>query len=716
MDPGGLKFWAFISYSHRDGKVASAVQRALESYRLPSRLVGRPTPFGPAPRSLKPVFRDREELQASADLDATVREALAQSRYLIVLCSPDAARSAWVNREIVEFKKLHGESRVLALIVAGEPFASRVPGREAEECFPEALRFSLAPEGEPRGPELEPMAADLRPGGDGMRLAMLKLVAGMLGGGVGLDELVRREGRRQLRRLATIATASIAGMLVMAVLAAMAIHSRGEAQSRRAQAEDLIEFMLGDLRKRLDPVGRLDALDAVGEKALAYYAEQDADELDAAALGQRSRAMHLIGEIRERRGQLDEALAAFRGAARTTAQLLSRSPEDPKRIFDHAQSVFWVGNVAWRRGQATEAERAFLEYRELAQRLVRIDAANPEWQLETAYASQNLGIVQLERNQLDAALRSFSDARDVFSRLLAQRPAVAFELADAYGWIAKVREASGRYRDGIDAQQARIEVLRAIPDAAKNTKVQRQVANARFELARLKLYLGDARAAEPDARASAEQAAALVAADASNMFWLSESCFNRLRLAEVELALGRTDAARSLVERVEADAARLLAKDASALNWQVNLHGQVLVQKANVARADGRPPPAGELDAYLAKVAQFEGSGRKLSGIQAEVVARAELAAGDLADRDGNPEGARARWNAAASRLQTASLDNYSVVTLLAQLRVRLGDLEEARRLAARVEASNYRHPAYAGLVNELAEATRGGRFITGRS
>jgi len=205
------------------------------------------------------------------------------------------------------------------------------------------------------------------------------------------------------------------------------------------------------------------------------------------------------------------------------------------------------------------------------------------------------------------------------------------------------------------------------------------------------------------------------------MFWLSESCFNRLRLAEVELALGRTDAARALVERVEADAARLLAKDASALNWQVNLHGQVLAQKASVAHADGRSLPAGEFDAYFAKVGQFEASGRKLSGIQAEVVARAELAAGDLAIRGGNSDGARARWararwNAAAKRLQTgASLDNYSVLTLLALLRVRLGDAEEARRLAARVEASNYRHPAYAGLVNELAEAAGGGRVISGR-
>ena len=264
----GAKYWAFISYSHRDTKVAAALQRALETYRLPRRLVGTRTAVGEVPAFLKPAFRDRDEMEAGADLKATVREALAQSRWLVIVCSPEAARSPWVNREIIEFKKLLGEPRVLACIVAGEPFASRVPGREAEECFPDALRYALTPEGLPQGEELEPIAADLRPQGDGEHLAMLKLVAGMVG--VGVVELVRRDAQRRARRMATIAAASVAGMAVMAVLTVMAVQSRIEAQSQRAQAEDLLEFMLGDLRKKLDPVGRLDVLDAVGEKALGY--------------------------------------------------------------------------------------------------------------------------------------------------------------------------------------------------------------------------------------------------------------------------------------------------------------------------------------------------------------------------------------------------------------------------------------------------------------
>src|SRR4030095_2073345 len=111
-------------------------------------------------------FRDRHELAASGDLGHTIREALAASRCLIVLCSPDAAGSRWTNEEILAFKKAHPGGCVLAVITEGEPFASEMPGREAEECFPPALRQKFDSRGRPTGKRAEPIAADLTANGD----------------------------------------------------------------------------------------------------------------------------------------------------------------------------------------------------------------------------------------------------------------------------------------------------------------------------------------------------------------------------------------------------------------------------------------------------------------------------------------------------------------------------------------------------------------------
>ena len=120
---GDNRYRAFISYSHADQAWARRLHRALETYRVPTRLVGQATRKGDVPRRLTPIFRDRDDLSASGDLSASVRDALARSGTLIVICSPAAADSRWVNEEIRVFRELNPGGDVLAAILSGEPDA-----------------------------------------------------------------------------------------------------------------------------------------------------------------------------------------------------------------------------------------------------------------------------------------------------------------------------------------------------------------------------------------------------------------------------------------------------------------------------------------------------------------------------------------------------------------------------------------------------------------
>ena len=86
-----MRYSAFISYNHRDRRWATWLHRALELYRIPKRLRGRPAPFGVTGDRLPPVFRDRDELATSSDLGESVRSALAESATLVVICSPHSA-------------------------------------------------------------------------------------------------------------------------------------------------------------------------------------------------------------------------------------------------------------------------------------------------------------------------------------------------------------------------------------------------------------------------------------------------------------------------------------------------------------------------------------------------------------------------------------------------------------------------------------------------
>ena len=113
-DHGECRYWAFVSYAREDERWAASVHRSIERYRVPKPLVGRPAAGSPIPSSLRPVFRDRDELSSSSDLGKRLDDALRASRFLIVVCSPRAARSQWVNEEILRFKKLGREDRIRA--------------------------------------------------------------------------------------------------------------------------------------------------------------------------------------------------------------------------------------------------------------------------------------------------------------------------------------------------------------------------------------------------------------------------------------------------------------------------------------------------------------------------------------------------------------------------------------------------------------------------
>lgn len=706
----GYRYWAFLSYSHHDKASAKRLQRQLETYRVPKRLVGRETSHGVVPARVSPVFRDRDELHAGADLKGSVQEALSRSRWLIVVCTPDAARSPWVNREVIEFKKLHGERRVLALIARGEPFASDMPGREAEECFPPALRRALTAEGKAEGEPLEPIAADMRKHGDGAHRAMLKLVAGMLG--VPFDDLVRRDVQRRVRWLTALASASVVGVVVFAFLAVMAVQARNEAQYQRQQAEGLIEFMLGDLRKKLEPVGRLEVLDAVGEKALGYYTGQEAARLDATALGHRSRAMHLIGEIRDLRGQSVEAQKAFEQAAQTTALLLAKAPGDGQRVFDHAQSVYWVGYAAWKRADGPAAEASFREYLRLAERLMQLDSRNPDWRAEVGFAHGNLGMVLMDVGRPREAVGSLNESVAMLTEVLEQRPELNSGLGQAYGWLSDAYALLGDYRLALLQQRKMFDIFNAVDPAEKNAVAQRGLLTALNQISRYELALGNAAEAELNSVKAVQFAAELLRTDADNQFWLSHACVAQLRLVETQLALGRIAAARESLAHAEQWVSRFTTTGILGLSDDIRVNARRMVLASLLAET-----PAARR-ALIIEIQRFVN--RSIPKIRPDVPDRIKLSV-DVADaslalsrlqRSFHELDYRPALHAAKQLLEPFSeFNDGAVLTPLAEARLGLGDIQGASALADKIVKSSYRHPAFADLFNRLHAVQGGGNF-----
>jgi hypothetical protein len=192
-----FRYSAFISYSSADRAIAEWLHRELESQRIPRAARHQDRVSWPQGKTLAPVFRDREELHVAPDLSSAVYSALRASRFLVVICSPSAAQSAWVNREIQYFRSLGRSDRILTVIAEGEPTSG---GLSTAGAFPSSL-FGVQGSTPSNGDE--PLGADLRPGGDSRKYAVYKVAAPIMGIPVSL--LARREQKRRRRHFALLA-------------------------------------------------------------------------------------------------------------------------------------------------------------------------------------------------------------------------------------------------------------------------------------------------------------------------------------------------------------------------------------------------------------------------------------------------------------------------------------------------------------------------------
>ena len=131
-DPDSQTFLndAFISYSRKDREFAARLQEALGKYKPPKGLK--------LPQRRLVVFRDEEDFTGT-EYHASLEKHLKNSRKMIVLCSPNARRSQYVNDEIRLFVKERGRENIIPVLVSGIPNNEAKPEQEEEKAFPEAL-------------------------------------------------------------------------------------------------------------------------------------------------------------------------------------------------------------------------------------------------------------------------------------------------------------------------------------------------------------------------------------------------------------------------------------------------------------------------------------------------------------------------------------------------------------------------------------------------
>ena len=127
MTDQAYKYFAFISYNAKDTDWGKKLQKKLEHYKMPSTLCSE---HGWERKPIKPVFFAPTDIQPGG-LSEELQERLKASRNLIVICSPNSAKSEWVGKEIEFFHSLGRTKNIHFFIVDGTPHS----GNPETECF-----------------------------------------------------------------------------------------------------------------------------------------------------------------------------------------------------------------------------------------------------------------------------------------------------------------------------------------------------------------------------------------------------------------------------------------------------------------------------------------------------------------------------------------------------------------------------------------------------
>jgi serine/threonine-protein kinase len=472
----------------------------------------------------------------------------------------------------------------------------------------------------------------------------------------------------------------------------IAVAARAEAETRRAQAENLIEFMLGDLRKKLVPVGRLDILDDVGERALQYVGSLQPEAMSAGELTRNSKALNQLGEVRVGQGKLNEALDVFRRSLALAELAAKKDSASAPAQLAVATSHFWIGNVHQQQGTQQEALRHYTRYMTIAEQLAKSDPMNDEYQLERAYGHGNVGTILETQGDLRGALEHYRTSFEIKNARLQRDPSDAearAEVARAVNKVGRVQQALGDLAGARAQFENEVETYRRLllADPRQNQWKRRLAASLAF-LAEARASLGDSAGALECAEEELAIAAELAARDPENVEWQRNHAVGAWRVADFLRERGEIDRSLVLAKHADTLMRQVKAKMPSRPDWVQELAG-IDTTYARALSAKGQQARAQEmLLAAVATIPRQDSPGARMR------LAEVWFNLGEIYRARGDRAAAMKAWSNAKAQLNDIEPMSTDTRRLSLWIRIvaRLGRVDEGRFARAKLREMGYRN------------------------
>ena len=464
---------------------------------------------------------------------------------------------------------------------------------------------------------------------------------------------------------------------------------RAIAVQAQAQAEDLIEFMLGNLRKKLEAVGKTDILDDVGDRALTYVQSRDPETMTADELSRRAKALTQLAEVRDAQGNAAEALRMLREAEKLTNVAVRREPRNGKALIVHGATQFFLGQSL----QQSDTAGALVHMRSYmrdGEALARLDPANAEYQLERAQGHSGVASALEAQGKDEEALRHHRVSLEVKEKLAARAPrdaATQYSLALAYNKVGNVLFRLGDLRGARELGQRELDISRKLvalePQQAK-WKVRLSTGLA--YVARVHDAVGDRDRALALYSEELTLERELAALDPDNVNWQRNMAVTMRRVAK-ELA-ARGDYARALpLYRQSRDGLRTAVERAPSAGFGHDLTGSEISYAGALAASGDRTGGRRMIDSVIERLeAMPAGDRRTQYSLGWAWHVRGEML------RVSDPASARRAWEEAEGALEPLlrESDNPQELDLWAEVLIRRGRGAEARAVIERLGRMGY--------------------------
>jgi len=514
--------------------------------------------------------------------------------------------------------------------------------------------------------------------------------------------------RAQRRRKISLLVAGVATvvLLLVSVLAYQALEARNEAESRRAQAEGLIGFMVGDLREKLEPIGRLDILDEVGDQALAYFDAVPADDLTDDEVFRRSQALYQIGDVRVSQGDLGAAMVAYQESLELVEPLASRDPSNPTWQNALGMSYFGIGWVHWRRRDLDAAERSFRDYLKVAENLAAQEPDNPEWQRELAYTRSNIASILEARGDLDGAREELKRSLLIRQQLVATEPANEqrlLDLAVGHNKLGAILEASGRLSEALTEYRQDLKIVqRLVAEAPEDRRLTERLATSHTFVGFVSEALGDVDGALTHHRLALQEMSALVRSDPANLRWRRNLATVHLRLGATLLMAGQPRDAGSDYRHAVRIFRELTSEDDSNATWRLELAGAHVSLGETLLRSGAWSEVEEHIDAALEILHEQQALNPDDRQIL-RYLSNCLTLKGRWLSATGEPEAANEAWESAAATIASvaASSSDRLFLTAWATPLLLLDRTQEAEPIVRRLEEMGYRDPLFWSLCQK---------------